>query len=262
MLKKLWHQRELIIQLTKRDVLSRYRGSLLGLFWSFLTPLLLLAVYTFVFGYVFEARWGTDIQNKGEFALVLFAGLTAFNIFAESIGRAPGCIIGNPNYIKRVVFPLEILPVTVLGSALVNGAISIGTVLFAKLILDGTLHATALLLPIVLFPLILLTLGLCWFLASLGVYLRDIGQAIPVLVMSLMFMSPIFYPVSAIPEKFLIIYKLNPLGYILEDSRRVLLWGQAPHWGHIAILTGVSFIVASLGFYWFERTRKGFADVV
>ena len=257
-----WKNRELIWQLTQREILSRYRGSLLGIFWSFLTPLFLLAVYTFIFGVVFETRWGTSVGNKGEFALVLFCGLTAYNIFAETVGRAPGVIIGNPNYTKKVVFPLEILPVTVLGSSLVNGLIGLLILLAANIVLAGAFHWTIIFLPVVLVPLLLMTMGLSWFLASLGVYLRDVGQVVPIITMALLFMSPIFYPVSAIPESFHFIYYINPLCYVLEDALNVILWGKFPNWMWMGIGTSLGLAISFLGFLWFQKTRKGFADVM
>ena len=222
----------------------------------------MLLVYTFVFGFVFETRWNVDIANKGEFAMILFCGLTAFNVFGETVSRAPGCVLGNPSYIKRVVFPLEILPVTILGSALVNGFIGLLTLLVANLFLSGYIPWTIVFLPVVLMPLVLISLGFGWLLASLGVYIRDIGQAVPVVVMALMFMSPIFYPISAIPEKLRFIYYINPLCYVLEDTRRVMLWGTMPNWSWLGLGGLGSLVTAYLGVVWFQKTRKGFADVV
>lgn len=222
----------------------------------------MLTVYTFVFSVVFKARWNLPVENKLDFALILFCGLTAFNIFAETISRAPTIVVGNPNYIKRVVFPLEILPITILGSAVFNALISIGILILANLLISGELHWTIIYLPIVILPLLLASAGFGWFLSSLGVYIRDINQVMPIAVTALLFLSPIFYPVSSIPEGLKPIYKLNLIGYVVEDTRKVLLWGQPPNWQWLIVGIILSAITALLGYLWFQRTRKGFADVV
>jgi lipopolysaccharide transport system permease protein len=258
----LWINRELIAQLTRREVLSRYRGSILGLAWSFFNPLLMLVVYTFVFSVVFKARWGSGDESKADFAIVLFAGLIIHGLFAECVNRAPGLILANVNYVKKVVFPLEILPWVAAGSALFHSAVSIAVLLAAQLIFQHTLAWTVVFLPIVLAPLLLSTMGLAWFLASIGVYVRDIGQAIGIFTMVLLFLSPVFYPVDALPENYRILLLLNPLTPVIGDARRVLIWGQAPDWAGLMLYAAASFAVAWLGFWWFQRTRRGFADVV
>lgn len=258
----LWVYHDLIKQFTKRDLLARYKGSYLGILWSFLTPLLMLTVYTFVFSEVFKAKWGVGSDSKVEFAMVIFCGLTAFNLFAECINRAPGLVLSNANYVKKVVFPLEILPVAVLLSALVQAAISLFILLIGLVVLMGVFNWTLVFLPLVLIPLLLFTLGLSWFLASLGVYLRDIGQIVSVFTQALMFLSPIFYPASAIPEKFRLILYLNPINYVVEDMRRIIIWGQMPEWNWLINGTLVGLLVSVLGYIWFQRTRKGFADVL
>ena len=252
----------LTLQLTKRDVQSRYQGSVLGLLWSVFTPLLMLGVYTFVFSVVFKAKWNLPVENKMTFALVLFCGLTAYNIFAETISRAPGIIVGNPNYIKRVIFPLEILPVTVLCAALFNGVVSMAILIVANFLFTGHLYWTVLYLPVVILPLLLATLGVGWFLASLGVFVRDVNQLMPVVVTVLLFMSPIFYPVSAIPDSLKPLFHLNPISYVVEDTRQVLLWGNSPNWLWLSIGTILGLMTSILGYIWFQKTRKGFADVV
>lgn len=258
----LWRHRELIKQFTKREVLARYKGSYLGILWSFLTPLFLLTVFTFVFSVIFQARWGESSGSKIEFALILFAGLITFFLFSECLNRAPGIILINVNYVKKVVFPLEILPVVVLGSSLVQFLISLMVLLIGVIVFMGVLNWTLIFLPIVLLPLILLSLGLGWFFSALGVYLRDIGHLVGILTQSLMFLTPIFYPVSIIPKEFLPIYYLNPLGYVVEDMRRIIIWGQLPDWQWLALGTGLGLLIAILGRVWFEKTRKGFADVL
>jgi len=258
----LWHNRELIAQLTRREVLSRYRGSILGLAWSFFNPLLMLVVYTFVFSVVFKARWGLGDESKADFAIVLFVGMIIHGLFAECVNRAPGLILTNANYVKRVVFPLEILPWVAAGSALFHSAVSIVVLLMAQVIFQHALALTIVFLPIVLVPLLFATMGFAWFLASIGVYVRDISQTIGIFTMVLLFLSPVFYPADALPEDYRFLLLLNPLTFVIEDARRVLIWGQAPDWTALLIYAPASFVVAWLGFWWFQRTRRGFADVV
>ncbi len=258
----LWRNWELTRALTQRDVVGRYKGSSLGLLWAFFNPLFMLAVYTFVFSVVFQARWGQGSNSKGEFALVLFAGLIVFNFFAECINRAPGLILNHVNYVKKVVFPLEILPWMLIGSALFHGLVSVGVWLLFYLLLYGLPPATVLLLPVVILPLILLTVGLTWFLTAMGVYLRDIAQAVTLLTTVLMFLSPIFYPASALPENLQPLLLLNPLTPALGQVRDVMMWGKLPNWPSWLLYLLACALVAWLGFAWFQKTRKGFADVL
>jgi lipopolysaccharide transport system permease protein len=262
MIRSLWHNRNLIITMVKREVVGRYRGSFIGIAWSFFNPLLILAVYTFVFSVVFKARWGGGSGSKTEFALVLFAGLIVFNLFAECINRAPSLILANVNYVKKVVFPLEILPWVALGSAMFHAVISLGVWLTAYALFFGLPHVTALLLPLVFLPLALLIMGLSWILVSLGVYLRDVSQIVAILTTVLMFLSPIFYPITALPEAFRSFLLLNPLTPAIEQTRNVLFWGKIPG----VTMLGVYFLstacIAFIGFAWFQKTRKGFADVL
>lgn len=258
----LWRNRELIKASTRREVLGRYRGSALGLLWSFFNPLFMLAVYTFVFSVVFKARWNVQSDSRTEFALVLFAGLIVFNLFSESISRAPTLVLSYPNYVKKVVFPLEILPVITLLSALFHGLVNLGVWLLAYLLFFGLPHVTVLCLPLVVLPFLLFVLGVSWGLASLGVYLRDVSQFIGTVITVLMFMTPIFYPVTALPEGFRQWLYLNPVTPIIEQVRDVLYWGQRPDFSLLGIYTLVSVVVAWLGFAWFQKTRKGFADVL
>jgi lipopolysaccharide transport system permease protein len=252
----------LIMALTKREISARYKGSVLGILWSFINPLFMLAVYTFVFSVVFKARWNAGSDSKTEFALVLFAGLMVFNLFAECISRSPTLILSNINYVKKVVFPLEVLPVVVLFSALFNLFICLFVWLFAYCIFFGMPSIYTLWFPLVMLPLALLILGLSWFLASLGVYLRDVSQLTAIFITSLMFMSPIFYPLSSLPNKYQHLLYLNPLTTAIEFTRDVLMWGKPPNIGLLVIYLLVSFLIAWLGFFWFQKTRKGFADVL
>jgi lipopolysaccharide transport system permease protein len=257
-----WRQRSLIKVLMQREVVGRYRGSVLGILWSFFHPVLMLAVYTFVFSVVFKARWNSGSDSKTEFALVLFAGMIVFNLFSECINRAPTLILYNANYVKKVVFPLEILPWVTLGSAVFHLLVSLVVWLLFYAVFFGIPHPTALLLPVVLVPLLLFTLGGTWLLASLGIYLRDVAQIVGIMTTVLMFLSPIFYPVSALPEHYRFLLMLNPLTPIIEQARDVLYWGKLPDWDLIGICTAIGLFMAWAGFAWFQKTRKGFADVL
>ena len=260
---RLWQYRALVAQLTRRDVMGRYRGSALGLLWSLFHPVLMLATYTFVFSVIFKARWGEGVgDSKVEFAIVLFTGLIVFSLFSECINRAPGLVLNNVNYVKKVVFPLEILPWVAFCSALFHFTVSLAVLLAFLLVVERTLHWTLLLLPVVMLPLILLTLGLSWLLASLGVYIRDVGQAVGVITMVLMFMSPIFYPVSAVPENVQGLIRWNPLTQAIEQAREVVIFGRQPDWWGLAMMAIVGALVAWLGLAWFQRTRGGFPDVL
>lgn len=258
----LWRNRGLIKALVRREVLGRYRGSFMGILWSFFNPVFMLAVYTFVFSVVFKARWSGGTESRTEFALVLFAGLIVFNLFAECVNRAPGLILANVNYVKKVVFPLEILPWVALGSALFHGLISLGVWLLAHCILFGVPHATVLFLPLIALPLVLFIMGLAWGLAALGVYLRDVSQFIGIVTTTLMFLSPIFYPVDALPEAYRGLLYLNPLTPAIEQTRDVLFWGRSPDFAMLLIYLLASAAIAWLGFAWFQKTRKGFSDVL
>lgn len=262
MLASLWRHRELIKASAKREVLGRYRGSALGLLWSFFNPLFMLAVYTFVFSEVFKARWGTGSDSKTEFALVLFIGMIVFNLFAECVNRAPGLVLGNPNYVKKVVYPLEILPVVTLLSALFHGLISLGVWLLAYIVFFGLPHATVLYFPLIILPFFLFLIGLSWALSALGVFLRDVSQFIGLVTTVLMFLSPIFYPATALPENYRHWLYLNPLTSVIEQTRDVMFWGKNPDFSLLLIYWFASAAIAWLGFAWFQKTRKGFADVL
>lgn len=262
MIYSLWRHRGLIQASAKREVLGRYRGSTLGLFWSFFNPLLMLLVYTFVFSVVFKSRWSGGSESKTEFALVLFVGLIIFNLFAECINRAPTLILSNVNYVKKVVFPLEILPFVGLIAALYHALISLVVWLIAYIIFFGMPQPTALLLPLIVVPLCLLVMGLSWALVSLGVFLRDVSQFIGVATTILMFLSPIFYPISAIPESYRNFLYFNPITLVIELSRDVLYWGKLPDLEILSVYWLVTTSIAWLGFAWFQKTRKGFSDVL
>lgn len=254
--------RSLVFGLIQREVVGRYRGSTLGLAWSLFNPVLMLAVYTFVFSVVFKARWVGGTESKVEFALVLYSGLMVYNLFSECVNRAPSLILGNVNYVKKVVFPLELLPVIAFGSAFFHFIVSLIVWLGFYLICFGVPHATIFQLPLVILPFFFMTLGMSWFLASLGVFLRDVTQVVGILTTVLMFLSPIFYPISALPEEYQHFMQLSPLTLVVEQTRNVVVWGNNLDWSDLMIHSGVSLVVSWLGFAWFQKTRKGFADVL
>lgn len=262
--RSLWRNRQLIVQMTKREVAGRYKGSAMGLAWSFFNPVFMLIVYTFVFSEIFNSRWGgiDGDDSKTQFAVLLFVGMIVLSLFTEVLNRAPGLILSNVNYVKKVVFPIEILPLIAMGAALFHSIISITVLLAAFFIFNGYLHWTAILTPLVLLPLVILTLGLAWLLASLGVFLRDVGQTIGLVTTVLMFLAPVFYPISAVPERFRPIIMANPLTFIIEQAREVLIWGHMPDWIGLGIYTFAASMISWAGFAWFQKTRKGFSDVL
>jgi len=263
MVRTIWRHRGLIWQMTVREVVGRYRGSFMGLAWSFFNPLLMLLVYTFVFTTVFHARWsGGAAVGKTNFAVVLFIGMIVYAIFADNINRAPTLILANSSYVKRVVFPLEILPVVAMGASVFHALVSLAVWLLAYVLLIGTPHLTALLLPLVILPFALGILGASWFLASLGVFLRDVSQTVGILTTALMFLAPVFYSTQNLPPQFKPIILANPATFIIEQARVVLVWGHMPNWTGLGLYTLISLLVAWIGFWWFQRTRRGFADVL
>lgn len=257
-----WVNRFLILQMTRREIIGRYQGSVIGLLWSFFTPLLMLGVYTFVFTVIFQSRWASAGSGKTEFATILFAGLIVYTFFAECINRAPGLILRNVNYVKKVVFPLEILCWISLGSALFQAAASTSVLLLFYAVTSLSLHWTLIFLPLLFLPLMLLIMGLSWFLASLGVFVRDVTHSITLITTVMLFLSPVFYPTASIPEPYRELMLLNPLTFIIEQVRDVLIWGKLPNWTGLGIYFLCSLLFAWLGMAWFQKTRKGFADII
>ncbi len=263
LLASLRRNRELAYQLTYQQVMGRYRGSLLGVTWSLITPILMLLIYTFVFSVVFGARWGgLEGAGKAGFAVVLFAGMAVFNLFADVVVTAPTLIIANTNYVKRVVFPLEILPVVQLGNAMFHFCVNMLAWLLAAFLVLGSIPWTVLLLPLVIGPMLLGTLGVAWMLASLGVFVRDMAQTIGLMVTALLFMTPIFYPIQAIPNQYRFYLELNPLAHVVEQARDVMIHGTVPDTLELLLSWVVGLLVLWLGYAWFQKTRSGFADVL
>lgn len=259
----LWKNRELWWRLTEREVLGRYRGSLLGMAWSFLNPLAMLGVYTFIFSQVFKARWG-NLEDSGPigFAVNLFAGLIVFNFFAECVNRAPGIILANPNYVKKVIFPLEILAGVSVGSAFFNALTSLAVLATFELIGLRQIPVTVAWLPLVWLPLVTGCLALTWLLSALGVFLRDVGQLVGVVVSMLMFLSPIFFPMSALPARWQSVLALNPLAPMIEQTRRILVAGEAPSMSYLILSILLTTILCEASFRSFQKAKRAFADVL
>lgn len=257
-----WQYRYLLMQLVRREIIGRYRGSYIGLAWSFLNPLLMLAVYVFFFTVAFKGRWGTEEGPRGSFAIMLFSGLLVHGIFAECITRAPELISRNTNFVKKIVFPLEILPWITVISATFHGFISLLVLLLAQLLLLHTLPWTVIFFPLVIAPFLLIVLGAGWLLAATGVVVRDISQMMGVFTSVMLFLSPVFYPITSLPESVRPWIMLNPLTFVIEQSRAVLLNGALPDWQGLGIYTVISLMLAWIGFVIFQKARKGFADVL
>jgi lipopolysaccharide transport system permease protein len=264
MLRSSFQHRQLIFQLTQREISSRYRGSVMGVAWSFINPLLLLTIYTFVFSSVFKSHWGasTGSESKVDFALILFAGLIIHGFCAECINSAPKLILSNVNYVKKVVFPIEILTITSILNALFHLTVSLAVLLSTQLFFNHSLPLTALYFPLIILPLVFMMTGISWLLAALGTYIRDIGQITGMAVTALLFLSPVFYPISALPIEYQGWLYLNPLTAVIENGRATLLFGQLPDWNSLATSFGIGIAVCALGYAFFQKTRAGFADVL
>ncbi|MEO0392497.1 MAG: ABC transporter permease [Pseudomonadota bacterium] len=254
----------LIWQLAKRDVTSRYRGSMLGMLWSFGRPLLMLAVYTFVFSVIFEVRWTQMAieDNRFNFAIILFAGLIVHGLLAECLTRAPTLVLENVNYVRKVIFPLESLSYVLLVSALFHTGISFIVLITAHLVFIGLPPLTILLLPVMIVPLIPLFLGLGWTLAALGVFLRDIGEISAIMTTILLFLSPIFFPVEQFPEELRFLLYYNPLTLIIEAVRDVAIFGTQPNWLALFLYGAAATAFAQAGHWLFIKSRRGFSDVL
>lgn len=255
--------RHLLSQLVKRNIATRYKGSAFGILWSIIQPLTMLCVYTFVFSVVFKTRWGVDTEgSSGSFAIIMFCGMAMFNIFSESVNSSCGIIIANQNFVKKVIFPLEMLPLTQVLSSFILGMIWFLLLFLGIIFVFGNISFTMLLIPLVLIPLLMFTLGVSYFIASLGVYIRDIQYLIGVIIQILFFPTPIFYPLQAVPEKYRWALQINPLTILIEETRNLFIYGIFPNWSSLGISFLISIVVLYLGFFWFYKTQKGFSDVL
>lgn len=262
LLATLWSRRDLALQLAKRDVIGRYRGSFFGMAWSLFNPLLMLVVYTLFFTQVFQARWGAQAGGKAVFATALFVGLIVHGIVAESASKSAAVLTSNPNFVKKIVFPLEVLPWVTVLAAIFHGLLSVLILLAGVVVLGDGLHWSIFLWPLMLLPIALLSAGMAWLLSGAAVYFRDVGQIVGVLVTVLLFTSPVFFPVDMLPPTFARIIAINPLTFPIEQSRELLLWGGAMDWIRYGRYTAFVLAFAWISHALFNRAKRGFADVL
>ena len=252
---------ELIYSLAKRELLARYKGSVLGLIWALITPVVMIAIFTIIFSGIFGARFGSS-SSHWDYALYLFCALIPWTMFQETIQRSANTIVTHANLVKRVVFPLETLPVAQTLAELGNQLFATLALVIAIVVLRHEFHLTVLWLPVLLLPQLLFVLGAAWLIASLGVFLRDMTQGISLVLMAWMYMTPIIYPESIVPLEYRRLVDLNPFTALVRSYRRIFLDGQNPDWSGLLYFTLIALIVLVFGYWWFARTRKNFADVV
>lgn len=262
MIKTLCKNGYLLKTLVIKDIKQRYQGSALGMLWSFLVPVMMLVIYTFIFSEVFQAKWDIDTGDKYQFALVLFCGLTVFNLVGEVMNRSTTLIVSNTNYVKKVIFPLEMLPVVATCSALFNFVVSFIILILAKLILYHNVSATLYMIFLAMIPLVIMAVGLGLFISAISVYLKDVGNVISVLVTVLMYLSPVFFPLTAVPENFRVVCEMNPMTYVIENFRKVVLYGECLDWKFYGISCVVALVIYFIGKTVFMRAKEGFADVL
>lgn len=260
--RSVFSHRQLIWRLTAREVTQRFQGSALGVTWMVLTPLLTAAVFTFVFSAVFRTRWPGDQTGPFDFALLLLTGMAVHGVFAEAVGRAPTLILSQPSYVTKVIFPIEVLPVITVLAALVNAGVTILIVILGHLMLNGVLHWTAIFFPLVLAPFLIFVVALVLFFAACGIFLRDLSQVVALLITVSLFLTPIFYPLEAVPGAFRVAMRLNPLTSIVEQSRTVVVFGGLPNFTSLAIYALCALLALAASFWLFQRMRPGFADVL
>lgn len=252
---------DLVISLTKRELAARYRGSILGILWTLLTPVVMIVIFTIIFAGIFKAKFGAS-SSQWDYALYLFCGLLPWNAFQESLQLSSSTIVAHANLVKRVIFPLETLPVSLSLAAVVNQMFGTIVLVIAIAILRQELHATIIFLPVILIPQIIATFGAAWLVASLGVFIRDIVQGIALVLMAWMYLTPIIYPESLVPAPYRSLISMNPFTPLVRNYRRVLIEGLPPDWTGLAYFAAFAFISFMVGYWWFARTRKNFADVI
>ena len=263
MFSSITEHRDLLLQMLKRQIQQRYRGSHIGFLWAFIHPVLMLLVYMYVFGIVMRVRWGVEGHDNLEFGVILFSGLLLHSLLAEVFTSSVGLITGNSQFVKKVVFPLQILSIVTVGNALFHAIIGTGILFVILLLTGGQAYWTILLAPVVMLPFVIFLLGMSWLLAALGVYFRDLSQIMGVLITVMLFLAPIVYPFSSVPDRLKpFVLWLNPLTIIVEQLRAVLLFGQFPDWYLLSIYSVFAVAMFVFGYWFFNKTRDGFADVI
>jgi lipopolysaccharide transport system permease protein len=252
---------DLIVSLTKRELMARYRGSVLGFLWTLVTPMVMIAIFTIIFAGIFKAKFGAS-SSQWDYALYLFCGLLPWNAFQESVQLSSSTIVARANLVKRVVFPLETLPVSLSLAAVVNQLFGTLVLIVAAAVLRREIHVTFVFLPFILIPQIIATFGASWLVASLGVFVRDIVQGVALFLMAWMYLTPIIYPESLVPESYRRVINLNPFTPLVRNYRRIILDGVGPDWQGLAYFLAFALVLFLFGYWWFARTRKNFADVV
>lgn len=259
----LGHNYDLFRQSLKREILQKYRGSYLGVLWNFILPLVMMLVYSFIFGVVFKARWDMQVSSSNaEFAVILFVGISLYSVFSETVSVAPTLITSNANYVKKVIYPLEVLSMTGIGGTLVQLMFNLVVILVAKVIIIGRFDAMVLLFPLVLIPLLFLTLGISWLLSAIGVYIRDMRQAATIITLVFGYATPVFFPLTSVPKNLQWIMEINPMTTIVNSAREVLIYGAFPNWVALGIVFIVSYAIMLAGFYFFQKVKPGFADAM
>lgn len=259
----LYKNRDLFVQSLTREIVQKYRGSYLGILWNFILPLVMLAVYSFIFGVIFKARWDQQMtDSKAEFALILFVGITLYNVFSETVGASPTLIITNVNYVKKVIYPLEILSMTSIGNSLVQLLFNLVIILLGKAIIIRHFDFMILFFPLVLLPLLLLVLGISWILSGIGVFIRDMRQAATIIILIFGYITPVFYPISSVPESFRWVMYLNPMTAIVNNARRVLIYGEFPDWLSLLITFFISYLIMLIGLMFFRKVKSNFSDAI
>lgn len=249
------------MSLAKRELVARYRGSALGLIWAILTPVVMIGIFTLIFAGIFKAKFGAS-GSQWDYALYLFCGLLPWNAFQESLQSSASTIVTHANLVKRVVFPLETLPVSLSLAAIGNQMFGTLVLVLAILLLRHEFHATILFLPVLVIPQLLATLGAAWLLASMGVFVRDIVQGVGLVLMAWFYLTPIIYPESLVPERYRSVINLNPFTALVRNYRRILLENSVPDWKGLAYFLAFAALSFVIGYWWFARTRKNFADVI